>query len=122
MFGSLIAEAHGIHAASSALRHTNIELTASFYADRTVKVTSGIEKLSRRDRNMLISLTSNLSQCIISLRACANIHEGRIHTRLDRAGLELCDTIACLQELTGESQLGLLAGPDNLPPIVKSSV
>jgi integrase len=42
MFGSLIAEAHGIHAASSALRHTNIELTASFYADRTVKVTSGL--------------------------------------------------------------------------------
>jgi len=42
MFGSLIAEKYGIHAASSALRHTNIELTSSYYADRTVKVTSGL--------------------------------------------------------------------------------
>lgn len=81
-----------------------------------------IEKLSRRDRDMLISLASNLSQYIISLRSIANIYEGRIHTKLDRAGLELGDAIACLQELTGESQLDLLAGPDNLIPIVKSSV
>jgi integrase len=42
MYGSLIAEAHGIHAASSALRHTSIEMTSSVYADRTVKVSSGL--------------------------------------------------------------------------------
>jgi integrase len=42
MFGSLIAETHGIHAASSALRHTSIEMTSSVYADRTVKVASGL--------------------------------------------------------------------------------
>ncbi len=42
VFGSLIAERHGIHLASSALRHTNIELTSSYYADRTVTVTSGL--------------------------------------------------------------------------------
>jgi integrase len=42
LFGSLIAEQHGIHAASSALRHTSIEMTSSVYADRTVKVSSGL--------------------------------------------------------------------------------
>jgi integrase len=42
IYGSLIAEAHGIHAASSALRHTSIEMTSSVYADRSVKVSSGL--------------------------------------------------------------------------------
>ena len=42
LFGSLIAERHGIHAASSALRHASIEMTSSVYADRTVKVSSGL--------------------------------------------------------------------------------
>jgi integrase len=42
IYGSLIAEAHGIHAASSALRHTSIEMTSSVYADRSVRVSSGL--------------------------------------------------------------------------------
>jgi integrase len=42
MFGSLIVEKHGIFAASSALRHTSIELTNAYYADRTIKATSGL--------------------------------------------------------------------------------
>jgi integrase len=42
MFGSLIVEKHGVFAASSALRHTSIELTNSYYLDRSVKTVSGL--------------------------------------------------------------------------------
>jgi integrase len=42
MFGSLIVEKHGVFAASSALRHTSIELTNSYYLDRTVRTPSGL--------------------------------------------------------------------------------
>jgi integrase len=41
LYGSVLAEKHGIHAASSGLRHSNIRTTMEFYADRTVKVTPG---------------------------------------------------------------------------------
>jgi integrase len=42
LFGSLIVERHGIFAASAALRHTSIELTNSYYVDRTIRTTSGL--------------------------------------------------------------------------------
>jgi integrase len=42
LFGSLIAERHGIFAASAALRHNSIELTNAYYVDRTVRTTSGL--------------------------------------------------------------------------------
>jgi integrase len=42
IFGSLIVEQAGIFAASSALRHTSIELTNSYYVDRTIRTTSGL--------------------------------------------------------------------------------
>jgi integrase len=42
IYGSLIADAYGIHAASSALRHTTIDLTSAVYADRSVKFESGL--------------------------------------------------------------------------------
>jgi len=42
MFGSLIVQQHGIFAASSALRHTSLELTNAFYVDRTVRTTAGL--------------------------------------------------------------------------------
>jgi integrase len=41
LFGSAIADRHGLHVASSALRHADIRTTSEYYADRTVKVTSG---------------------------------------------------------------------------------
>jgi integrase len=41
LYGSVLAEKHGIHAASSGLRHADIRTTAEFYADRTVKLTAG---------------------------------------------------------------------------------
>ena len=41
LYGSVLAERHGIHAASSGLRHANIRTTGEFYADRTVKLTGG---------------------------------------------------------------------------------
>jgi integrase len=42
LFGSLIVEKAGVFAASSALRHTSIELTASYYLDNSIKTTSGL--------------------------------------------------------------------------------
>jgi integrase len=41
LYGSVLAERYGIHAASSGLRHADIRTTAEFYADRTVKQTAG---------------------------------------------------------------------------------
>jgi integrase len=41
MYGSSLADLHGLHAASSGLRHADIRTTSSFYADRRVKVTPG---------------------------------------------------------------------------------
>jgi hypothetical protein len=39
--GSAPADLHGLHAASSGLRHADIRTTSAFYADRRVKVTPG---------------------------------------------------------------------------------
>jgi integrase len=41
LYGSVLAEKHGIHVASAGLRHSDIRITAAFYANRTVKLTPG---------------------------------------------------------------------------------
>ena len=41
-FGSVINRAHGIHAASRALRHASIGITAGIYVDSRVRTTSGL--------------------------------------------------------------------------------
>jgi integrase len=41
-FGSLINQTHGIHAASRALRHASIGITAEIYVDSRVRTTSGL--------------------------------------------------------------------------------
>ena len=41
IYGSALADLHGLHAASSGLRHADIRTTSAFYADRRVKVTPG---------------------------------------------------------------------------------
>jgi integrase len=41
LYGSALADLHGLHAASSGLRHADIRTTSQFYADRRVKVTPG---------------------------------------------------------------------------------
>ena len=41
LYGSALADLHGLHAASSGLRHADIKTTHEFYADRRVKVTPG---------------------------------------------------------------------------------
>jgi integrase len=41
-FGSLINRSHGIHAASMALRHASIAITAEVYVDSRVRTTSGL--------------------------------------------------------------------------------
>jgi integrase len=44
-YGSLVNKAHGIHAASKALRHADISVTNNFYTDSRARVTPGLEKL-----------------------------------------------------------------------------
>jgi integrase len=44
-FGSLVNRAHGIHAASKALRHADINVTNNFYTDSRARVTPGLGKL-----------------------------------------------------------------------------
>jgi integrase len=44
-FGSLVNRTHGIHAASRALRHASIGITAELYVDSRVRVTSGLGHL-----------------------------------------------------------------------------
>ena len=44
-FGSQICAVHGIHAASRALRHADIRVTAQFYTDSRSRVTSGFGHL-----------------------------------------------------------------------------
>jgi integrase len=41
-FGSLINRAHGIHAASRALRHSSIGITSEIYVDSRLRTTSGL--------------------------------------------------------------------------------
>jgi integrase len=41
LYGSVLTEKHGIHAASSGCRHSDIRVTSQFYANRTVTVTPG---------------------------------------------------------------------------------
>ena len=41
LYGSVMADLHGIHVASAALRHSDIRTTSESYADRTVKLTAG---------------------------------------------------------------------------------
>ena len=47
-FGSLVNVAHGIHAASKALRHADITLTNNFYTDSRIRVTPGLGRLFAR--------------------------------------------------------------------------
>jgi integrase len=42
LFGSLVVEKHGLFAASSALRHTSVELTSAYYLDHSVRKTTGL--------------------------------------------------------------------------------
>jgi integrase len=41
LYGSVMAETHGIHVASASLRHADLSTTVQFYSDRTVKLTAG---------------------------------------------------------------------------------
>jgi integrase len=57
-FGSLINRTHGIHAASRALRHASIGITAEVYVDSRVRVTSGLGHLLSAPANNVLPLLS----------------------------------------------------------------
>ncbi|MEP6672997.1 MAG: hypothetical protein ABJF10_27800 [Chthoniobacter sp.] len=43
--GSVIANSMGIFAASRALRHSDIHLTSQYYADKKVRITTGLDSI-----------------------------------------------------------------------------
>jgi integrase len=45
LYGAALADAHGLHVASSGLRHADIRTTAEYYVDRRVRVTAGFGKI-----------------------------------------------------------------------------
>ena len=52
-FGTLVNAAHGIHAASKALRHADITFTNNFYTDSRIRVTPGLGRLFTRKRQLM---------------------------------------------------------------------
>jgi integrase len=57
-FGSLINQTHGIHAASRALRHSSIGITAELYVDSRVRTTSGLGYLLAADSSNVLPIPS----------------------------------------------------------------
>lgn len=45
VFGSAVCDLYGLHAASAALRHADIQTTASYYLDRRVRVTTELDSV-----------------------------------------------------------------------------
>ena len=57
-YGSLINKAHGINAASKALRHADISVTNNFYTDSRARVTPGLGKLFALKKSTKLSQAS----------------------------------------------------------------
>jgi integrase len=45
LFGSQLADMHGLHVASGGLRHADVRTTAEYYVDRRVRLTAGFGKI-----------------------------------------------------------------------------
>jgi hypothetical protein len=45
LYGSQLADLHGLHVASSGLRHADVRTTAEYYVDRRVRLTAGFGKI-----------------------------------------------------------------------------
>jgi integrase len=67
-FGSLINRAHGIHAASRALRHASIGITAEIYVDSRVRVTSGLGPLLEQSAHNVLPICP-VAPCATSSQA-----------------------------------------------------
>jgi len=52
MYGAALADMHGLHVASSGLRHADIRTTAEYYVDRRVRVTAGFGKILSSEKEI----------------------------------------------------------------------
>ena len=59
LYGSVLADKHGLHAASSGLRHADLRTTSEFYADRTVKLTAGFGAALSSEGGQVVSFPSS---------------------------------------------------------------
>jgi hypothetical protein len=60
LYGSALADLHGLHAASSGLRHPDIRTTSQFYADRRVKVTPGFGKILSDEKQIVFPMSEEI--------------------------------------------------------------
>jgi integrase len=61
MYGSQLAGLHGLHVASSGLRHADIRTTAEYYVDRRVRMTSGFGKILSDEKQVMFPTSSEIS-------------------------------------------------------------
>jgi integrase len=61
LYGSALVDRHGLHAASSGLRHADLRTTSEFYADRTVKLTAGFGAALSSEGGRIVSFPSSPS-------------------------------------------------------------
>ena len=84
LFGSEVAELHGIHVASAALRHADISTTTQFYSDRTVKLTAGFGSVLCAQAPAAMPFSSESSS--VSLQEVAPQTKRSQSDNRDRAG------------------------------------
>ena len=58
-FGSVVCDRHGIYAASLALGHANIGITARYYLDKKGRTTVGLGHLLTADQTTVVPMTSS---------------------------------------------------------------
>jgi integrase len=61
LYGSQLADQHGLHVASSGLRHADVRTTAEYYIDRRVRVTAGFGKVLSDEKEIIFPPSTRLS-------------------------------------------------------------
>ena len=61
MYGAALADMHGLHVASSGLRHADIRTTAEYYIDRRVRVTAGFGKILSDEKQVMFPPSTEIS-------------------------------------------------------------
>jgi hypothetical protein len=61
LYGAALADMHGLHVASSGLRHADIRTTAEYYIDRRVRVTAGFGKLLSDEKQIMFPPSKEIS-------------------------------------------------------------
>ena len=61
LYGSQLCDLHGLHVASSGLRHADVRTTAEYYIDRRVRVTVGFGKVLSDEKQIMFPSSTAVS-------------------------------------------------------------